>query len=252
MVRRHGEAMIESAAMAPDHDTFPPLPPVDPSAADRLPGEAITPELLAGLLADGDDELAAWVLDQALAQDDRATVYDGLLAAAMAIVGERWASGQWSVAEEHLASQTILRALDRVRPQPGPDGRIGPLAVLACVTGEHHMLGLVCLGHVLTEGGWTVANLGADVPTADLVRFLARNEARLLALSASDPARLDDLDEAVAAARSTRRGIAIIAGGRLATDPDVTREIDLDRATTSVADAVRFADGLLPRQPAGG
>ncbi len=142
----------------------------------------MTPELLAGLLADGDDELAAWTLSEALLEAPRADVFDGLLAEAMHLVGERWASGQWSVAEEHLASQTVLRALDRIRPTTGPESRIGPLAVLAGVAGEQHMIGLVCLGQVLRERGWTVADLGADVPAEDLEVFLARNEARLVAL----------------------------------------------------------------------
>ena len=233
--------------MTADEDALPPLPPVDPAGAARLPGDAITPELLAGLLADGDDELASWVLEQALADADRVTVYDGLLADAMTLVGERWENGQWSVAEEHLASQTLLRALDRVRPRPGPDGRIGPLAVLAGVAGEQHMLGLVCLGHVLTERGWTVNNLGADVPTPDLVRFLARNEARLLALSASDPDRVDSVTEAVHAARATRRKLPIMIGGRLTQAPDRLRGLDVELVEPSLAAAVAIADGMLAR-----
>ncbi len=143
----------------------------------RRRSTSLSPELLAGLLADGDDELAAWTLEHALEEAPRAEVYDGLLADAMQLVGERWASGQWGIAEEHLASQTLIRALERIRPQLGPEGRIGPLAVLAGVTGEHHMIGLICLEHVLGEGGWTVARLGADVPARDLAAFVARNEA---------------------------------------------------------------------------
>jgi len=88
-------------------ESGPALPPVDPSAVDHVPLDALSPELLAGLLADGDDELAAWTLRHALAGASRAEVYDGLLAEAMRLVGERWQSGRWSVAEEHLASQTL-------------------------------------------------------------------------------------------------------------------------------------------------
>ena len=165
------------------------LPSVDPAEAHRPHPTTLSPELLAGLLADGDDELAAWVLRDALTDRPRAEVYDGLLRDAMTLVGERWATGQWTVAEEHLASQTLLRALDAVRPNLGPERRVGPLAVLAGVAGEHHMIGLVCLDHVLQETGWTVADLGADVPTDDLAGFVGRNEVALVALAASDPAR---------------------------------------------------------------
>jgi methanogenic corrinoid protein MtbC1 len=241
-----GTAMVESRAMA--DDAPPPfLPPVDAAAAGRLPAEAMSPELLAGLLADGDDELAAWTLSQALLDAPRAEVFDGLLADAMRLVGERWSSGQWSVAEEHLASQTLLRALDRIRPDLGPEGRVGPLAVLAGVAGEQHMIGLVCLDQVMRERGWTVANLGADVPAEDLARFLARNEARLVAITASNPGRAEAVANTVATARREAPGIPVMLGGRFAADPGTRDAVAVDWSGDSLAEAARYADGILDR-----
>jgi len=227
-------------------DLPPDLPPVDPSASDGVPATSLSPELLAGLLADGDDELAAWTLEHALGEASRAEVYDGLLAEAMQLVGERWVSGQWGISEEHLASQTLIRALERIRPQLGPEGRIGPLAVLAGVTGEHHMIGLICLEHVLGEGGWTVARLGADVPSKDLAGFVARTEAQLVAISASDPARLATVVEAVAAVRATGRSdIAIMLGGRMGGSPRVAELTGVDWSGTTLVGAAAFADTTL-------
>lgn len=234
-------------------DPLPQLPPVDPTGIDRLPGETITPELLASLLADGDDELAAWILAQALQDEGRAEVYDGLLAHAMHLVGERWATGQWSVAEEHLASQTLLRALERVRPDLGPEARIGPLAVLAGVAGEHHMIGLVCLDHVLRERGWTVANLGADVPPTDLGRFVTRNDARLVALSANDRARTGTTQAAIdavrgaAEARGSGSRIPILLGGRIVGGGGYEAALDVDWHGASLVEAAAFADSVMER-----
>ena len=108
-------------------DHLPFLPPVDPARAGRAaPPTTLTPEMLASLLADGDDELAAWALRGALAERRRAEVFDGLLRDAMTLIGERWAEGRWTVAEEHLASQTVVRALDRIREErarPAASGR---------------------------------------------------------------------------------------------------------------------------------
>ncbi|MEJ7749200.1 MAG: B12-binding domain-containing protein [Candidatus Limnocylindrales bacterium] len=235
----------------------PNLPPVDATAA-RRPGEVLAPELLASLLADGDDELAVWALSQALSEASRASVYDGLLADAMRLVGERWASGRWTVAEEHLASQTLLRALDRLRPASGPESRIGPLAVLAGAQGEHHMIGLVCLDHVLREGGWTVANLGGDVPIADLSRFIERNDVGLLALSASDLARSSAILETIARARAaagSRRGsnappLPVLLGGRLAEHPGVGARVGATWSGRSLAEAQAIARSLLGSIPA--
>lgn len=252
VVGRRDAAMIESGPMADDDAPMPSLPPVDAAAAEPLPGEVMSPELLAGLLADGDDELAAWTMTRALLDAPRADVFDGLLADAMRLVGERWQTGQWSVAEEHLASQTLLRTLDRIRPDLGPEGRIGPLAVLAGVAGEQHMIGLVCLDQIFRERGWTVANLGADVPAADLARFLARNEARLVAIAASDPARIPAAMETVAAARREAPGVPIMLGGALADVPGIAATIGADWNGRRLTDAADYADAILDRLTVGG
>jgi methanogenic corrinoid protein MtbC1 len=224
------------------------LPPVDPSAVDEVPAASLTPELLAGLLADGDDELAAWTLRHAMDESSRAEVYDGILREAMYLVGERWKTGRWSIAEEHLASRTLLRTLERLRPDLGPEGRIGPLAVLAGVAGEQHMIGLACLEQLLAEDGWSVANLGADLPAADLGTFVARNDVSLVALSAMDRARVGELADAIGAVRDAagERTIGVLVGGGIAGVPGLRDTVQADGVAHSLAEAVELARGHRP------
>lgn len=224
------------------------LPPVDPSAATGVPGESLSPELLAGLLADGDDELAAWTLRHALDEESRAEVFDGILREAMQLVGDRWRSGQWSIAEEHLASRTLLRTLERIRPELGPDARIGPLAVLTGVAGEMHMIGLACLEQVLAEAGWTTANLGADMPAADLGSFVARNDVALVAISASQPDRVGDVAACIQAVRANAgdRVIPVVVGGRIASVPNLASTVEADAVAHSVVEALAIAEAHRP------
>lgn len=224
------------------------LPPVDPAAAGRVPSASLSPELLAGLLADGDDELAAWILRHAMDEASRVEVYDGLLRDAMELVGERWASGRWSVAEEHLASRTLLRALERLRPELGPAARVGPLAVLAGAAGEQHMIGLACLEQVLAEAGWTTANLGADVPPADLGTFVARNDVALVALSALDPDRLGAVADAVRAVRDAAAGrpVPVIVGGQISRVPGLASTVGADGVAHDLAEALALAEARRP------
>jgi methanogenic corrinoid protein MtbC1 len=222
------------------------LPPVDPSAVDAVPAASLSPELLAGLLADGDDELAAWTLRHAMDESTRIDVYDGLLRDAMRLVGERWKAGRWSVAEEHLASRTLLRTLERLRPEQGPESRIGPLAVLAGVAGEQHMIGLACLEQVLVEDGWSVANLGADLPAEDLGTFLARNEAALVCLSALDAERVGALATAVAACRAARPEVPVLIGGQVTAFPGLAVTVGADGVAHSLAEAAGLARAHRP------
>jgi DNA-binding transcriptional MerR regulator len=77
-------------------------------------------------------------------------------------LGDRWASGRASVAQEHFASNLIrgrLLALAR----DWDSGR-GPALLLACVPGEAHDLGLIVFGVLAARRGWRVTFLGADTP----------------------------------------------------------------------------------------
>ncbi len=215
----------------------------------RLPDEVITPELIASLLADGDDDLAAWALGEALVARPRAVVFDELVQPALRLVGANWESGRWTVAEEHLASRALDNALTRIRPVTVPDTRIGPVVVLAAPAGEHHAAGLVCLAQVLEEDGWKVENLGPNVPRHDLVRFLSSRTVDLVALSISRAASLPALRRTVNAIRRTGSpggALPIIVGG------GGTANIDppLDGAHvvgSSVVEAQRFAREIAGR-----
>jgi methanogenic corrinoid protein MtbC1 len=114
------------------------------------------------------------------------------------------------------------------------------------------MIGLVCLDHLLSERGWTVANLGADVPAADLGGFVQRNDARLVALAASRTARIAAVAESVSAVRGAdaSRRIPVILGGGLATDTGIPAALGLDWAGISLSEALRFADGVFAGLPA--
>jgi len=77
-------------------------------------------------------------------------------------LGERWARGEITVAQEHFATQVVR---GRVLALAGDWGTGGPShAVLACLPGEAHDLGLICFGLLLARHGWRVTFLGADTP----------------------------------------------------------------------------------------
>jgi MerR family transcriptional regulator, light-induced transcriptional regulator len=232
--------------IGPMTDSLPPglsrLP--DPSAF--APGEIASPELLAAVLADGDDDMAAWLVSQALVERSRAGVYDDLVRPAMALVGARWESGQWSISVEHLASVALGGALARLRPNDAPESRIGPTAVLAAPENEMHVAGLACLAQVLQDGGWHTENLGANVPADDLVRFVAGRTVDLVAMSVGTAERVPLLQVAIdslRAAPGTARPLPIMVGGHglEGIEASVT---GADLVTTSLSEAERFMRSL--------
>ena len=109
-----------------------------------------------------------------------------------------------TVAQEHFASSVVRgRLLGLAR---GWGVGAGPLALLACLPGELHDLGLIAFGLSLRQRGWRIAYLGADaagnarrrgdsLPTAGGRRVSASEPGRLAAvaeeLRLAGPARPD-------------------------------------------------------------
>src|SRR4051794_41655905 len=95
--------------------------------------------------------------------------------------------------------------------------RSGPRrAVLACVPGERHALGLIAFGLALHDLGWRITYLGADAPVAAIDHAARAVAADVIVLSASLPATpasdSDDLG-GLAGAHAVAIGGAGVVGG---------------------------------------
>jgi len=162
------------------------------------------------LLSDLDRTLTA--LDEPAAQATLDRTFDLLeLETALAQVvlpflhdlGERWATTERSVGQEHFASNVIggrLRALGR-----GWGDGDGPRALLACPPGEQHELGLLCFGLLLRNRGWTIAYLGAETPTSDLATAIAELSPELVVLGAMGAQRFLDAADGIRALSAQAR-----------------------------------------------
>jgi DNA-binding transcriptional MerR regulator len=109
-----------------------------------------------------DSSAAHLVMDRLFNTFSMASVVSDVLVPYLRDLGERWADGTVTVAQEHFASN-FLRG--RMLAAAGDWGGGGPSsAVLACLPGEAHDLGLVLFGVLLARRGWRVTFLGADTP----------------------------------------------------------------------------------------
>ena len=72
----------------------------------------------------------------------------------------------------------------------------GRCALLACLPGEQHELGLIAFGLALRSRGWRIAYLGGDTPLETLENAAERARAgRCIALSAVAEDRVESLDD---------------------------------------------------------
>jgi DNA-binding transcriptional MerR regulator len=97
-------------------------------------------------------------------------------------LGDRWERGDASVAQEHFASAVLRgRLLGLAR---GWGLGVGPVALLACLPGELHDLGLIAFGLALRARGWRIVFLGPDAPIDTLAEVSRALEPDLVVVHA--------------------------------------------------------------------
>lgn len=146
---------------------------------------------LATALEGFDEPGAHAIVDRLLAEVTLDVFLSEIVMPYMRDLGARWERGEVTVAQEHFASNIVRgRLLGIAR---GWGRGLGPRALLACVPGEQHELGLLAFGLALRTHGWRVEYLGADTPL-DTIRGVANSlDVDLVVVSSVTPERVGEL-----------------------------------------------------------
>jgi excisionase family DNA binding protein len=140
---------------------------------------------------------------------------DEVFASGLQEVGERWACGALSVAEEHFATSTVLEVLSRITPLVSGSPTRG-LAISACVAGERHDVASRMVAVVLASRKYRTLTAGADTPADSLVKVIEEQHPRVVAVSASVATadRETVLGDVLKIARAAEKtGARLIVGG---------------------------------------
>ncbi|HMV69421.1 MAG TPA: cobalamin B12-binding domain-containing protein [Myxococcota bacterium] len=127
---------------------------------------------------------------------------DELIMPMLIAVGEDWATGVASVAQEHFVSGWCRERLHLMLHAAGSQQAGGREVTLATPPGEHHDLGLLALAIKLVARGFRVVWLGAEVPAAELARHAEERGVFGVCLSMVQER---SVDEVIAWTRDLRR-----------------------------------------------
>lgn len=138
------------------------------------------------LLREGDELGARQLLDRLReGMIDPVVICEQLFTPALRRVGEDWARGELTVAEEHRASAICERLLARLAVHPR--GRPRGVCVVATPPGEEHGLPAAMAALVLRADRWQVHHIGTQVPAQDLIDLTNQVGAELVVLSIVNP-----------------------------------------------------------------
>jgi excisionase family DNA binding protein len=219
------------------------------SAADRTPTRTRNtraheyPRRLVERLIAG-DEAGSWsVIEGALtAGMTPDEVYLDLLRPALHTIGERWAQGSVTVAQEHQASAIVLRLIGRLGPRFVRRGRKRGTVLLGAPPGDVHGLPSALLTDLLRGRGFEVIDLGADVPAdswASATAALARVAA--IGLCATTPDNHRNVRDAIEHLRRVSDAPIVLGGNAIASGRHAT-DLGADQYSDSFAQAAALLD----------
>jgi DNA-binding transcriptional MerR regulator len=190
------------------------------------------------------DEAAAHLaLDQLFALFAVPTVLTEVVLPVLRSIGDGWAEGTVTIAQEHLASNLLRGRLLAIVRDWGQG--TGPRAVLACPSGEQHDLPLLIFAIALRQAGWRITFLGADTPITTIEAAAASVSPRAVVLSAAVAPPLQAVEQDLAAL-AERTTVALGGPGASAGLAGRLGAVLLEGDPVAAATAFALAGGAAP------
>jgi corrinoid protein of di/trimethylamine methyltransferase len=187
-------------------------------------------------------ELARQSLDKGY--DPVETIFEGL-SAGMNVVGELFETHVYFVPEVLMCADALQVGMDILQPHIPREGMTDKgQVVLGTVQGDVHDIGKNIVKLMLDVGGFTVHDLGKDVPLQRFVEEVKRTNAEVVAMSALMTTTMMAMKSAVKLIRASNPDVAIMLGGAPLTQ-DIVTQFGADGYAESAARAVKVTKEMV-------
>ena len=171
------------------------------------------------------------------------------LRAGLTTVGDRYQSGELFLSHLFLAAETMKAALEVLQPllsAGGGEGSRGKV-VIGSIEGDIHDFGKVIVSSLLSAAGFTVIDLGVDVPAERFVDEAERAGADVIGISAllstTQPSCRRVVDELER--RGIRERYRVIMGGTGVSPEIATARYGADAAVNDGVEGVKIISGWM-------
>jgi corrinoid protein of di/trimethylamine methyltransferase len=194
-----------------------------------------------------EDEAKEWsqkALDEGLDAFD--AIMNGL-AAGMEIVGDLYDKQEYFVPELLMCADALYVGLDILRPhiKAGSVAKKGQV-VIGTVQGDVHDIGKNIIKLMFDVGGFTVHDLGRDVPLENFVEEQLRTDSEIVAMSAMMTTTMMGMRKVIEMIKEKNPNVAIMLGGAPVTK-DVADLFGADGYAESAGNAVQEAIKMIGR-----
>jgi methanogenic corrinoid protein MtbC1 len=223
-------------------------PAIEPDVVDRAPDQ---PDKLAlsylHTILEGKPREA---LEQLLHEiDDGMSVreaYLRVLLPAQRETGRMWHAGELLIVEEHVITMTTRRAMTLLCERGRASVCENKTAVLACVAGNVHDIGICAISDFLEMAGWRAINLGPNVPDEEIARGVQLFDADAVLLAATLDPHLKEVQRAIEGVRALggRDRKIIVGGPAFEAVPDLWRSLGADGYSARIEESEPLAARL--------
>jgi corrinoid protein of di/trimethylamine methyltransferase len=188
-------------------------------------------------------ELCHTALDEGV--DPYVATMDGL-ADGMQEVGDLYNKKEYFVPELLMCADALYAGLDILRPAiiaSGRKSKVVGTVVIGVVEGDVHDIGKNLIKMMFDVAGWTVYDLGRDVPLENFVKEQLRTDSEIVAMSAMMTTSMLGMPKVIKLIREKNPKCRIMIGGA-PINPDIAKRFDADGyadgAGTAVDEAMRL------------
>ena len=162
-------------------------------------------------------------------------------------VGRRFESGEWFLPEMLIAARAMRESMTVLRPRMSPtDAPPRGTIVMGTVAGDIHDIGKDMVDIMLEGAGFTVVDLGINVPPARFVDAIREHRPAIVGLSAFLTTTMPQIGRTIEAIGEAglRDGVRIIVGGA-PINSAFAAEVGADGTAPDASAAARLARSLV-------
>lgn len=156
-------------------------------------------------------ELTSQALQEGISPE---AILSEALIPAMEKVGQKFSEKKIFVPQMLIAAKAMSAAMSHLKPyfQSGDVKTRGTL-IIGTVLGDLHDIGKNLVSMMIEGGGWTIVDLGVDVPAEKFMRAINENPHAVVGLSALLTTTMSNMEKIVAEIKTSHKDTKILVGG---------------------------------------
>ena len=159
----------------------------------------------------------------------------------MSIVGEKFESGEYFLAELVVAGEVMKKGMEVINPYLKGDSakRLGKV-IIATVAGDNHDLGKSIVTTLLRVHNFEVIDLGIDVPTDEIIGAVKEHKPDIVALSALLTQSMPEMGNVIKILKAAdlKEKVKVIVGGSPVTS-EFAESIGADHCAVNALEGVK-------------